>query len=49
MAKQKSIEKMTFEEAYKELEELVQALEGGELSLEDSMKLAEVLLKQAFL
>jgi exodeoxyribonuclease VII small subunit len=41
MAKPKPIEKLTFEEAYKELEELVRKLETGDQPLEESLVLFE--------
>lgn len=37
----KKIENLSFEESLNELEEIVQGLEQGELSLEDSMSLFE--------
>ncbi|MGD2103809.1 MAG: exodeoxyribonuclease VII small subunit [Anaerolineae bacterium] len=35
------LEGMTFEEAFAELEQMVSKLEGGQLALEDSLKLFE--------
>jgi exodeoxyribonuclease VII small subunit len=35
------LEKMTYEQAYKELEEIVSALESNQQSLEESMRLYE--------
>lgn len=40
-AKTKAFEGLTFEEAFKELEESVAKLEGGELPLEESLALYE--------
>jgi exodeoxyribonuclease VII small subunit len=40
-AKPKSIENLTFEQAFKELEESVAKLESGELPLEESLDLYE--------
>ncbi len=40
-AKTKAIEGLTFERAFKELEECVTKLESGELPLEDSLALYE--------
>ncbi len=40
-SKVKDIEGLSFEEAFKELEENVSKLEGGELSLEESLALYE--------
>jgi exodeoxyribonuclease VII small subunit len=37
----KAIEELTFEESFAELEETVRALEGGGLSLEESLALYE--------
>jgi exodeoxyribonuclease VII small subunit len=37
----KPIEKLSYEEAYSELEELVRALESGEQSLDDALALFE--------
>ena len=37
----KSIEKLTYEEAYAELEGIVSALESGELALEEALALFE--------
>ena len=40
--KKKTVEKQeTFEDAMKQLEEIVQGLEGGDLPLEESLKLYE--------
>ena len=39
--KAQPIEGLTFEQAFQELEETVQQLEGGDLSLEESLKLFE--------
>ena len=41
MAKTKSIAKMTFEEAFQELESVVAQLEGGEIPLEGAIELFE--------
>lgn len=41
MAKTKTIEKMTFEETFQELESVVAKLEGGEIPLEDAIELFE--------
>lgn len=41
MAAKKSVEKMSYEEAFSELDEIVEQLESGELSLEDSLRLFE--------
>ncbi len=41
MSKPKSAEKGNFEDALKRLEQIVQKLEEGELSLEESLKLFE--------
>ena len=38
---------MTYEEAYKKLEEILKNMEQGDLSLEDSMKHCENLLTKA--
>ncbi len=38
---EKEIDKLTFEEALKQLEDTVSKLEAGELSLEESLKLFE--------
>jgi exodeoxyribonuclease VII small subunit len=37
----KAVEKLSFEEAYAELETIVAALEAGDLPLDESMKLFE--------
>ncbi|OGO06185.1 MAG: exodeoxyribonuclease VII small subunit [Chloroflexi bacterium RBG_13_56_8] len=37
----KEIESLSFEDSYAKLEEIIQRLEGGELSLDDSMSLYE--------
>ena len=37
----KKLENLSFEESLKELEQIVQRLEGGELNLEDAMSLFE--------
>lgn len=41
MAKAKAIKDMTYEEAYKELEDVVEQLEGGTLPLDQSLTLFE--------
>jgi len=41
MAKKKAIDKMNYEEAFMELQSVVEILEGGELALEKSMTLFE--------
>jgi exodeoxyribonuclease VII small subunit len=41
MAKTKTIDKMTFEEAFQELETVVAQLESGEIPLEDAIELFE--------
>ncbi len=41
MAKTKTIDKMTFEEAFQELESVVEQLEGGEIPLDDAIGLFE--------
>jgi exodeoxyribonuclease VII small subunit len=41
MAKTKPIDKMTFEEAFQELESVVAQLEGGEIPLEGAIELFE--------
>jgi len=41
MAKKKTIEKMSYEEAFMELQSAVEKLEGGELPLEESLALFE--------
>ncbi len=37
----KKIEDLTYEEAFKRLQEIIQLLEGGEISLDDSIKYYE--------
>ncbi len=41
MPKKKTIEKMSYEEAFKELRSVVEKMEGGELPLKDSLALFE--------
>lgn len=41
MAKKKAIEKMSYEEAFMELQSVVEKLESGELPLKDSLALFE--------
>jgi len=41
MAKKKAIGKMNYEEAFTELQSVVEILEGGELALEESLALFE--------
>lgn len=41
MAQQKEIDKLTYEQAYQELQTIVDTLENGLQSLEDTMKLFE--------
>lgn len=41
MTKKKAVEKLSYEEAFKELEESVIKLESGELSLEEGLGLFE--------
>ena len=41
MAKQKSVEELTYEEAFEELQTVVADLESGELALEESLALFE--------
>ena len=41
MPKKKTIGKMSYEEAFKELQSVVEKMEGGELPLKDSMALFE--------
>lgn len=41
MAKKKAIDKMNYEEAFTELQSVVEILEGGELALEESLALYE--------
>jgi exodeoxyribonuclease VII small subunit len=41
MAKQKSVEELTYEEAFEELQAVVADLESGELPLEESLALFE--------
>jgi exodeoxyribonuclease VII small subunit len=41
MAKEKPVEELNYEQAYEELEGLVNQLESGELELEKSLKLFE--------
>ena len=41
MPKKKAIEKMSYEEAFTELQSVVETMEGGELPLKDSLALFE--------
>ncbi len=41
MPKKKTIEKMSYEEAFEELQSVVEKLEGGDLPLNDSLALFE--------
>jgi exodeoxyribonuclease VII small subunit len=41
MPKKKTIEKMSYEEAFEELQSIVEKMEGGDLPLKDSLALFE--------